>query len=120
MNPRDREEAQLLYREFVAEGVGKSPWDELRGQIYLGSERFIGSIPKLGAKLSEVPRKQRLPDRPTLDEIFAGAATTDEGIFKAYRDHGYTMREIAEYLGVHYATVSRHLRRAERRENDRS
>ena len=116
----DREEAQLLYRKFVSEGVGKSPWDELRGQIYLGSEKFIESIPRPGTKLSEVPRKQRLPDRPTLEEIFADVATTDEGILKAYREHGYTMREIAEYLGVHYATVSRHLRRAERRENGRS
>jgi len=116
----DREKAQLLYREFVAEGVGKSPWNELQGQIYLGSERFIESIPKLGAKLSEVPRKQRLPDRPMLEEIFAGTATTDEGILRAYRDHGYTMREIAEYLGVHYATVSRRLRKAEQQENGRS
>ncbi|MHA1813382.1 MAG: helix-turn-helix domain-containing protein, partial [Candidatus Thorarchaeota archaeon] len=33
--------------------------------------------------------------------------------FKAYHDYGYTMREIAEYLGIHYATVSRHLRRME-------
>ena len=116
----DKEEAQLLYRKFVSEGVGKSPWDELQGQIYLGSERFIESIPRPGAKLSEVPRKQRLPDRPTLEEIFADVATTDEGILKAYREHGYTMREIAEYLGVHYATVSRHLRRAERQENGKS
>ncbi len=29
----DKEEAQLLYRKFVSEGVGKSTWDELRGQI---------------------------------------------------------------------------------------
>ena len=116
----DREKAQLFYREFVSEGVEKSPWNELRGQIYLGSERFIESIPRPGAKLSEVPRKQRLPDRPTLEEIFAGAATTDEGIFKAYHEHGYTMREIAEYLGVHYATVSRRLRKAEQQENGRS
>ncbi len=116
----DREKAQLLYREFVSEGVEKSPWNELRGQIYLGSERFIESIPKLGAKLSEVPRKQRLPDRPALKEIFADVATTDEGIFNAYHEHSYTMRKIAEYLGVHYATVSRRLRRAEQQENGKS
>ncbi|RLE35650.1 addiction module toxin RelE, partial [Candidatus Acetothermia bacterium] len=44
----------------------------------------------------------------------------DEGILKAYRDYDYTMREIAEHLGVHYATVSRRLRRVERQENGRS
>ena len=116
----ERKKAQRLYREFVSEGVGKSPWDELRGQIYLGSAGFIENIPKPGAGLSEVPRKQRLLKRIPLDEIFAGAVTTDEGIFKAYHEHGYTMREIAEYLGVHYATVSRRLRKAEQQENGRS
>ncbi|RKZ27132.1 addiction module toxin RelE [bacterium] len=116
----EKKKAQRLYQKFVAGGIGRSPWDELRGQIYLGSERFIESVPKPRAKLTEIPRRQRLPDRTTLEEIFADAATTDEGILKAYRDHGYTMREIAEHLGVHYATVSRHLRKAERQENGRS
>ena len=32
----------------------------------------------------------------------------------AYRDYGYTFREIAEHLGCHYSTVSRRLRREER------
>jgi len=79
----------------------------------------LSNIPKPGARLSEVPRKQRLLKRTPLEEIFAGADTTDAGIFKAYHEHGYTMREIAEHLGVHYATVSRHLRRVEQQENSR-
>jgi len=116
----ERKKAQRLYRKFVAGGIGRSPWGELKGQIYLGSERFIESVPKPGAKLTEIPRKQRLLDRPTLEEIFVSAATTDDGIFKVYHDHGYTMREIAEHLGVHYATVSRHLRKLEQRETNRS
>ncbi len=107
----DKEGAQRLYQRFVAEGRGRSPWGDLKGQIYLGSEGFIGGIPKPQVKLNEVPREQRLLDRPTLEEIFAGAGTRDEGIFAAYHDHGYTMREIAEHLGIHYATVSRRLRR---------
>ncbi len=111
----NKEKAQRLYRKFVVEGMGKSPWDDLKGQIYLGSEGFIESIPKPGAKLNEVPREQRLLNRPPLAEIFAGADTRDEGILAAYRDHGYTMREIAEFLGVHYATVSRWLRKVEQR-----
>lgn len=31
-------------------------------------------------------------------------------------EHGYTLKEIAEYLGVHYTTVSRTIKRIERRE----
>src|SRR5688572_7681165 len=34
-------EAQQRYRQFVSEGRGEPrPWDQLRGQIYLGSEGF--------------------------------------------------------------------------------
>jgi len=109
----ERRKAQRLYRRFVAKETGRSPWDDLKGQIYLGSEKFIKNTPKPGAKLTEIPRKQRLLGRPMLKEVFAEAETKDEGIFKAYHDHGYTMREIAEHLGVHYVTVSRHLRRME-------
>jgi len=35
------------------------------------------------------------------------------GIVEAYREHGYTMKQVAEHLGVHYATVSRRLRKLE-------
>ncbi len=116
----EREKAQRLYRRFVAEGLGRSPWDDLKGQIYLGSEKFIESVPKPQAKLKEIPREQRLLGRLPLSEIFAAAETRDDGILAAYRDHGYTMQEIAEYLGVHYATVSRHLSKLEQREISRS
>ncbi len=109
----EREKARRLYREFVADGIDRSPWSELKGQIYLGTENFIKSIPKPGVKLNEVPREQRLLSRLTLEEIFSTAATTDDGIFHAYHDHGCTMRKIAEFLGVHYATVSRRLRKVE-------
>jgi len=109
----EKRKAQRLYRKFVADGIGRTPWDDLKGQVYLGSETFIESIPTPEAKLNEVPREQRLLDRQTLKGIFVGAGTKDEGIFTAYYDHGYTMREIAEFLGVHYATVSRHLHEAE-------
>jgi putative transposase len=29
------------YRDFVREGLASRPWEELRGQIYLGSEEFV-------------------------------------------------------------------------------
>jgi putative transposase len=37
----------------------------------------------------------------------------DEAVYAAYSHYGYTLRAIAEYLGVHYVTVSRALRRIE-------
>jgi len=37
-----------------------------------------------------------------------------EIMYRAYVEHGYRMVEIAEYLGVHYATISRAIRRGEK------
>jgi putative transposase len=107
-----RPEAQRRYRRFVAAGKGASPWEELKGQIYLGSDAFIERLPKPEETVEEIPRIQREGVRPSLDRLFAEAAI-DEAIVTAYREHGYTMKAIADYLGVHYATVSRRLRKQE-------
>ena len=40
------------------------------------------------------------------------AADRNARVVLAVRDHGYTMREVAECLGRHYATISRVLARA--------
>ena len=108
----DKVKAQKLYRRFVSQGRGVSPWEELKGQIYLGSDDFIKNLPQPCERLKEIPRIQRLTTRSSLAELFA-SHERDEAILKAYREHGYTMREIADYLGVHYATISRRIRKQE-------
>jgi len=112
----EKSKAQALYRQFVNSWPGTSPWDDLRGQIYLGSERFIKDLANedalaKGNALTEVPRFQRNVNRLGLEEIFGGRSQ-EEAIALAYREYGYTMKAIAAYLGVHYATVSRRLRRS--------
>ena len=107
-----RAQAQARYRAFVREGLGREPWQQLTGQIYLGSEAFIARHTKGDAPLPEVPRAQWRPVRPRLERIFRAEGA--RAIPLAYREYGYRLREIAEYLGVHYATVSRRLRKAER------
>lgn len=54
------------------------------------------------------PREQRLVNRPSLQEVFA-SAPQHEVIPTAYREYGYKLKEIADFLGVHYSTVSRRL-----------
>lgn len=103
-----RSRAQARYRAFVREGLGRRPWEELRGQIYLGSEEFIARLTRKVEDIKEVPRAQWRTVRPPLEEIVRKRG--EKGIEVAYREHGYRMREIADYLGVHYATVSRRLR----------
>jgi hypothetical protein len=106
-----RSQAQERYRAFVREGLGRQPWQGLRGQIYLGSEDFIARLIKKTERQHEVPRVQRQPVRPPLEEILHRRA--DRGIAVAYQQYGYRLREIADYLGIHYATVSRRLRKVE-------
>jgi hypothetical protein len=52
-------------------------------------------------------------EKPGLNPLFGGRASLDAALLEAYRRHGYRMAEIAEYLDVHYATVSQRLRWAE-------
>lgn len=108
---RTRGEAQARYRAFVTAGLGNCPWQHLRGQIYLGDEEFARRQPRPAEDLKEVPRVQRQPAKPALEEIFR---EPERAIARAYREHGYRMSEIANFLGVHYATVSRRLRKLER------
>ena len=66
--------------------------------------------------LEEVPRVQRNPVRPRLKNLFRDRPA--DAILVAYRDHGYRLKEIAQHLGVHYATVSRRLTKLESRSKD--
>jgi putative transposase len=109
----ERSQAQERYRRFVADGLGHEPWAELRGGIYLGSEEFVRASSQHAEPIPDVPREQWQPLRRPLAELFA--AEGDRGIATAYRGEGYRLRDIAEHLGVHPATVSRRLRIVEQR-----
>lgn len=110
---KNRRVAQKRYREFVRDGITNRPWDQLKGQIYLGSDKFIERHSAEDKELKAIPRAQLHAFKPTLERIFARDGET--GIGRAYREHGYRLQEIAAYLGVHYATVSRKLKKIERR-----
>lgn len=53
-----------------------------------------------------------------LDEIFQNGARQKERreatIYRGYVEGGYTMREIGEYLGMHYSSISLALRKHEK------
>ena len=114
--------AMEKYSKFVMEGIDKeSPWETLKGQIFWGTEEFIKQLSGfLGEKenIKEVPRLQRYVARPSLRELFKGKKgeerkVEDKTIYAVYVRYGYTMKEIAEHLGFHYATISRAIKRAE-------
>ena len=105
--------AQERYRLFVAEGRGGSgPWEQLIGQIYLGSEGFV-TLHQPNRVIRDIPRRQTQAQRPSLHVLFQQRVEPERLIRVAYRQYGYRLAEIASHLGVHAATVSRQLKRAE-------
>ena len=115
---RRRPEAQRRYREFVGDGIGKDAlWEELKGQSLLGVEGFIeGLLPYVAEKteMREIPRGQRYVGRPSLENLFKEARRAkshrDRAICKAVEQHGYSQVEVADFLNLHYSTVSRLLK----------
>ncbi len=113
---QQRAAAQGKYHAFVAEGIGQdSPWENVRGQVLLGSERFVERLASaLHDKrlLKEIPRRQRFAARPTLSQLFGAKTRTDrekrnDAIRRAHLDYGYSLSEIGGAVGLHYATISR-------------
>jgi REP-associated tyrosine transposase len=102
-------EAQAAYREFVAAGVADALHARVRGER-LGGDGFLRRRFGIEPPLAEIPRIHIEPERTPLAELFAGDPLP---VARAYRSHGYSLREIAEHLGCHYSTVSRRLRREE-------
>ena len=110
-------ESRSLYRQFVKEGMtaSETPWEKLSGQIILGTEGFIQQVKEMIGgceEIPEIPRRQRHVGRPVVADIFPAETkfTKQERnrlIRHAYGAHGYTLKEIAQALGVHYTTVSK-------------
>jgi len=105
--------AQAGYRQFVAEGRdAPSPWAQLTGQIYLGSEAFVTKH-QPDEVIREIPRRQTQARRPSLEALVGRGREWRRGLLEAYQRYGYRLREIADHVGVHYATVSRQLKQVE-------
>jgi DNA-binding MarR family transcriptional regulator len=72
--------------------------------LFLGQENFIEEI------------KHLLRGKERLKEIFKAKdqKSKDQVMSEAHLQYGYTLKEIAEYIGVHYSTVSRAIKKVER------
>jgi len=109
----DRARAIRAYRAFVRDGLGREdPTGSRLGEIYLGDMDFVRRKQPRTRRSSEVPLRQREPIRSSLAELLR--EQSESAVALAYREHGYSLREIGAELGVHYSTVSRRLRAEER------
>ena len=113
---KDRARAQREYQRFVEEGIGgESVWSDVQAQAILGRSDFVkrmaGYVEGQQA-IQEIPRRQRLVNRPDLATIFAESTTItksdrNKAMRSAVEEFGYRQKEIADHLGMHYSTVSR-------------
>ena len=118
---QNRKQAIAGLKQYVEKGIGwEYPEEMLQAGFILGSERFVERIQgQIEAKREflEIPRPQRYVDHKNIDEIFYEGARQgtdrDKLIYQSYVRHGYTMKEIADYLNVHYVSVSRSINRYE-------
>jgi putative transposase len=110
-----RQLAQTRYAKFVAEGVNAdSPWEHLKGQVFLGDDRFVQRMQVcLAAEHRDdvqIPLTQRRPPPPPLHQIESDAPDRNEAIVTAYATGAYSYQELADYFGIHFTTVGRVVR----------
>jgi REP element-mobilizing transposase RayT len=118
---QNRHTARMRYVDFVRAGVGQAPiWEGLRHQLFLGSEAFVEQIVATqtpdGDGLNEVCAAHRRALAKPLTFYETNYRDRREAMARAYLSGGYAMREIADHFQVHYATVSRAVRRLEAKE----
>ncbi|MFQ5848424.1 MAG: transposase [Candidatus Methylomirabilales bacterium] len=118
---KKRLEAEQQYRAFVKAGRGaESIWKQVKGQSLLGKEHFVERLIEYvrgREEIKEIPRSQRFVTRPALVKLLPKKvrdekAGRDRKIVEAVERYGYAQREVADFLGVHYSTISRLVSRA--------
>jgi REP element-mobilizing transposase RayT len=106
--------AQERYAQFVVAGVkAKSPWDDLKGQVFLGDEQFVQRMQvhlDPGKDDVQIPLAQRRPLAPPLAEIERRAPNRNAAIQSAHATGAYSYQQIADYFGVHFTSVGRIVR----------
>jgi len=116
----EKNKATMQYQTFVLSGIKEtSPLEEVKGQLYLGKDTFMDQIGHLlhdKENLKEIPRKQRYINRLSLKEVlnYQNKNQRDHVIYIAHLQYAYTLKDIAEYLGIHYTTVGRAVKRVEK------
>jgi len=123
-----RDEALSRYIRFVQEAVGAvCPWDQLRGQVYLGGDEFLAASRAKVERLSlarDIPLKQQHPERPdpatVLSDVADAYGVKVDGLFdrrlnqEAYQTAVFLLRRacnlslkrVADLAGVSIGRVS--------------
>lgn len=101
--------ARKQYVQFVKSGLQMdNPLLNAHGGIILGSDKFARKIMKRvrNENFEEVIKKERDVGRPKLETILARKKRESE-IVEAVIKWNYKQKEVADYLGLHYSTISK-------------
>ena len=108
---RQRGKAQEGYRRFIQEGKNQpSPWDSLKNQIYLGSDRFVEQMQSQldpDQSLDGIPKPQKQAPPKPVEYYKKAYPERNRAMAEAYLSGHYTLTEVGGAFGVSYATVSR-------------
>lgn len=105
--------AQERYAQFVMEGMkAKSPWDNLKGQVFLGDEGFVQrmQVHLLVGDDVQIPKAQRRPIAQPLEDIVRRYPDRNDAIRAAHATGAYSYQQIADYFGMHFTSVGRIVR----------
>jgi len=104
------------YIAFVRKASDKhSPLAKSLKTSVLGSPKFRVEVQEKIKPNKEITRLQHHISQSKLKDIQKGSIGRGEWMALAYRTHGYTMREIADYAQVHYSLVSKIIKAWEER-----
>jgi putative transposase len=115
----ERGVAEAGYSRFVRDGIGvETIWNSVRAQSVFGEDDFVESLRdyvKGRKQIPEIAKSQRFMNKPPLGdifrpEVFGDRRKRDRRIVEAVLEHGYTQREVADHLRIHFTSVSRILR----------
>lgn len=103
--------ARSEYRRFVEAKIGdeRSLWDDVVGQIFLGTKEWID---RMQQKIAEQPRSdehplaQRTPGRPAMEDVLEAVAVTFDVSPERIRERSSTTaREVAAWLAFEEGLV---------------
>lgn len=107
-----REAARPRYRQFVNEAIGSEqrPWDDIIGQMYLGSEGWVDEVRTriaLKPRSDDHPRLQREIRPISMADVVTAVARTllaEPDVVR--RGHGGVPRMVAAWIGCHEALLT--------------
>jgi REP element-mobilizing transposase RayT len=107
----DRRKAMAAYAELLGQASNEDLWSAgLRQQVFLGDEDFVTRMLDAASRSTlhnnEIPRRQRLKPA-TLAQLMAQSTSRENALHAAYTQHGWTMTQLANELGLSVSRVSR-------------